>query len=276
MPAANSAVAGQTTTFRLPIGRRYHVLYLLGVGTAFDVSDLTEIRVLANGKVIQRFSGTHRDKMNQFDGRAAATISGTVFNLPIPFDRYGILTRAGEEETALKTGSTDPKTGKVINSLSLEIDIASGPTVTSLDLYATTSENDAANPGPGTVPFILKSTRDFNASQVYDIADLPRGGVQTQFIDKIAFVPSTSTLDQFKVLANQYTVFERTAALNERAQTDGIRTPIAGWYVIDRTEHGYGGDPFDLRNLDDWRVQLTPAAAMSLTAYTFYLGALGD
>lgn len=275
MPSAPSIAASATTTFRLPIGRRYHKMQLLGSGTAFAPADLTEIRVLLNNKVVQRFSGTDRDAMNQFDGRSAAAYSAAAFHLEIPFDRYGILTKAGEEETAINTGSVDTNTGKSINAFSIEVDIGANPTGTlALDLYATTSEQ--LPNGPGTVPFILKSTRDFSSAAQYDLSDLPRGGVTTQFIDRVFFKPSTSTLDTFKVLANQYTVFERTAQLNEREQIDGIRVPQAGWYVLDRTEHGYGGDPFDLRGLDDWRVQFTTGAAMSLTVYSHYLGGLGD
>jgi len=276
MPAAPSIAAGATTTFRLPIGRRYHKMQLIGSGTTFSPADLTEIRVLLNNKVVQRFSGTDRDVMNQFDGRVAAAYSAASFHLEIPFDRYGILTKAGEEETAINTGSVEPNTGKSINAFSIEIDIASsGPTGTlTLDLYATTSEQ--LPNGPGTVPFILKSTRDFSSAAQYEVSDLPRGGVTTQFMDRLFMKPSTSTLDSFKVLANQYTVFERTAQLNEREQRDGIRVPQSGWYCLDRTEHGYGGDPFDLRNLDDWRVQFTTGAAMSLTLYSHYLGGLGD
>lgn len=273
MPAAPSVAVGSTTTFRLPIGRRYHALQLVGSGTAFAPSDISEIRLLVNNKVIQRYSGADRDMMNQFDGREAASESATAFKLVLPFDRYGILTKAGEEETALNTGSLDPNTGKIINSLSVEIDVASG-TAPALDMYATTSER--LDGGPGTVPYILKSTRDFAAAQQYDIADLPRGGVTTQFIDKVVMKPSTSTLDTLKVLANQYTLFERSASLNERLQRDGVRVPQAGVYVIDRTEHGYGGDPFDVRGLDDWRVQVTTGAALTLTLYTHYMGGLGD
>jgi len=277
MPAAQSVVAGQTTNFRLPIGRRYHALQLLASGTAFAPSDLTEIRVLLNNKVVQRFSGADRDTMNQFDGRNPAAISAASFNLILPFDRYGILTKAGEEETAINTGSVDPNSGKVINNFSLEIDVTGGGTATgtlTLDLYATTSE--ALPGGPGTVPYINKSTRDYAAASEYDLSDLPRGGVSTQFIDRIFMHPSTSTLENLRVLANSYKVFERTAALNERAQSDGIRVPQAGWYVIDRTEHGYGGDPFDVRGLDDWRLQFTTGAALTNTMYTHYLGGLGD
>lgn len=274
MPAAPSVAADATTTFRLPIGRRYHSLQLIGTGTAFAPSDLSEIRILANNKVIQRYSGADRDAMNQFDGREAAAESAAAFKLVLPFDRYGILTKAGEEETALNTGSLDPNSGKIINSLSVEIDLGAGANNPALTMYATTSEQLAG--GPGTVPYILKSTRDFSAADQYDIADLPRGGVTTQFINSIFMKPSASTLDNLKVLANQYVLFERTAALNERAQRDGVRVPQAGWYVIDRTEHGYGGDPFDVRGLDDWRVQVNTGAAMSMTAYVHYMGGLGD
>ena len=255
MPAPPSVAAGATTTFRLPIGRRYHALQLLGSATTITVADLSEIRVLANNKIIQRFSGADRNVMNRFDGREDAAIDATSFNLEIPFDRYGILTKAGEEETALNTGSVDPQNGKVINSLAIEIDLAGPGGITgtpALSMYATTSE--ALPGGPGSVPHVLKSARDFAAAQQYEISDLPRGGVTTQFLDKLFMHPSASTLDLFKVLANQTTLFERTAALNERKQRDGIRFPQAGWYCIDRSEHGYGGDPFDLRGLEDWRL----------------------
>lgn len=276
MPAPPSVAAGATTTFRLPIGRRYHALQLIGTATAIAPTELSEIRILCNNKVIQRYSGADRNKMNLFDGREEAADSDAEFKLILPFDRYGILTKAGEEESALNTGSLDPNTGKIINSLSVEVDLASsGITGTpALSMYATTSEQIAG--GPGTVPYILKSTRDFAAAEQYDIADLPRGGVTTQFIDRVFMKPSTSNLDNLKVLANQYVLFERSAGLNQRIQRDGVRVPQAGWYVIDRTEHGYGGDPFDVRGLDDWRIQITTGAAMSMTMYTHYFGGLGD
>lgn len=278
MPApASSVQASSTITFRLPIGRRYHSLQLLGSGATlgFGVDDLTEIRVLANSKVIQRYSGSDRNTMNLFDGMEDAAIDADTFNLLLPFDRYGLLTKAGEEETALNTGSAG-EDGRSINQLAVEIDIAAtGFSGTPrLEMYATQSE--ALPGGPGTVPYILKSTRDYASADNYSISDLPRGGVSTQFIDKIFLKPSTSTLENFLVEANQVKIFERTAALNERRQRDGIRIPQAGWYVIDRTEHGYGGDVFDLRGLDDWRLSFTTGAAQTLTSYVHYLGSLAD
>lgn len=278
MPApASSVAASSTITFRLPIGRRYHSLSLVGAGAglSFGINCLDEIRVLVNSKVIQRFSGNDRNAMNLFDGRDSATIDDDNFDLIIPFDRYGLLTKAGEEETALNTGSSD-KDGRSINQLSLEVDIASSGFTGTPRLELSATQSESLPGGAGTIPYILKSTRDYSGADDYAISDFPRGGVSTQFIDKIFLKPSTSTLEDFLVEANQVKVFERTARRNERAQRDGIRIPQEGWYVIDRTEHGYGGDPFDLRSLDDWRLSFTTGAAMTLTSYVHYLGGLAD
>jgi|GEM_PF-1323005 len=278
MPApASGVVAANTLTYRLPIGRRYHFLHLLGsgAGLSFGIDCLTEIRVLVNSKIIQRFSGLHRNLWNLFLGMEDARIDDDTFNLVIPFDRYNLMTLAGEEETALNTGSADAN-GKSINQLSVEIDIAATGFTGQprLDMYATQSENLPG--GAGTIPYILKSTRDFASATTYAISELPRGGISTQFIDQLLLLPSTGTLDNFVVEANQVKLFERTAALNNRRQIDGVRVPQNGLYVIDRTEHGYGGDPFDVRGLQDWRVSLDTSVAMTLTMYTQYLGGLAD
>jgi hypothetical protein len=129
MPAPNAVAASSTSTFKLPIGRRYHSLLLIATGTAAVVSDITEVRILANEKVIQRFSGADREMMNLFDGRETAAVNAGRFELVIPFDRYGLLTRAAEEETALNTGSVGAD-GRAIKSLSVEVDLGAGITGT--------------------------------------------------------------------------------------------------------------------------------------------------
>jgi len=280
MPSpASSVAAGTTLTWRLPIGRQYHAFQLVGsgAGLGFRVTDLSEIRILANSKVIQRFSGADRELMNLYLGRDSATKDGDNFTLIIAFDRYNLITQPGETITALNTGSVDPATGRSINQLSVEVDIASSPNFSGtplLKMYATQSESQDG--GPGVVPYLIKSTRDFAAAGTYEVSDLPRGGVSTQFIDQLFLIPSTSTLDNFVVEANQVKIFERTADLNERMQRDGVRVPQSGLYVIDKTEHGYGGDPFDLRNLADWRLRFDTGAALTVKMYTSYLGALSD
>ncbi len=169
MPAPNGVAASSTSTFKLPIGRRFHGLQLLGSSTgAFVVADLAEIRVLVNEKVIQRFSGDDRDAMNQFDGRDAAAIDANSFMLVLPFDRFGMLTKDAEEATALNTGSVDPTNGKSITALSVEIDIGAGAAGTlALTMYATQSER--VDGGAGLVPYIHKVSTDFSSASDYDI-----------------------------------------------------------------------------------------------------------
>lgn len=275
MPAPEGMGPGQTVTFKLPIGRRFHALHLIGAASAaFAVTALNEIRVLANAKVIQRFTGAERNSMNKFDGRQDAATSANGFILTIPFDRFELMTKAAEEETAINTGSADAN-GKAIRSLSVEIDVAAGAHASAaLSMYADQSE--ALPGGPGTVPHILRSTRDFAGGGEYDISDLPRGGETTQALDRIFFKPSANAVSSLKVESDQYTIFERTAALNERLQTDGIRVPQSGWFAWDRTEWGYGGDPVPLVGPQDFRYKPTLSGAMTLTILSCYLGGLGD
>jgi hypothetical protein len=275
MPAGEGIAAESTATFKLPIGRRYHELQLVGAGTTFVVADITEIRVFANNKVIHRYSGTDRDMLNQFDGRAAANTSAAGFQLVIPFDRFFLNTLAADEETALNTGSLNEKTGEIINSLYLEVDIGAGATGTlALNLDAEVSESLPG--GPGTILHIMRHTRDIAGSGDFDIADLPRGTATTMALNRIVFDPSANTISRVKVERNQYVLFDRLAERNRRIQADGVRVPVGDWYVLDRTEKGYGGDPIDLMGAADYRYILTVSGAMTVKTLSEYLGRLGD
>lgn len=267
MPAFEGVAAGQTATAKLPIGRRYHELALTYSGAT--LAQLTEIRLFANGKVIHRYSAVDRDMMNQFDGRAAA--AGILI---IPFDRYNLITQAGREETALNTGSVNPDSGLSINSLYLEIDIDAAAVGTALSLNAT--QSDALPGGPGTVLHIQRHTRDFAGAGDFDLSDLPRGTATSIALNRVFFKESANNITDVKIERNQYTIFERSATLNSNIQTDGVRTPQANVFTVDKTERGFGGDPIDLVGVSDFRYNLTIDGAMTVTAYSEYLGRLGD
>ncbi len=266
MPAFEGVAAGQTATAKLPIGRRFHELQLTYSGVT--LAQITEIRLFANGKVIHRYSGTDRDSMNQFDGRAAA---GGI--LAIPFDRFNLITQAGREETALNTGSVS-EAGLSINSLYLEIDIDGAASAPAFSMTAT--QSDALAGGPGTVLHVQRHTRDFAGAGTFDISDLPRGTATSIALNRIFFKESANAITDVKLERNQYTIFERSATLNSKVQTDGIRTPQSDIYVVDKTERGFGGDPIDLVGVSDFRYNLTVDGAMTVTAYSEYLGRLGD
>lgn len=278
MPAPEGIGAGQTATFKLPIGRRYHALHLTGSAatSGFGVDDLTEIRVLANAKVIQRFTAVERNAMNAHDGRVDAAIDSNNFILTLPFDRYNLMTKAGEEETAINTGSVDPTTGKSIASFAVEIDVAGSGFTGAPSLSMSADQSEALPGGPGTVPHILRSTRDFAGAGEYDISDLPRGGETTLALDKIFFKPSANDISQVKIESDQYTIYERVKALNNRVLTDGIRVPQNGYFVIDRTEWGYGGDPIPLVGPQDFRYKVTLTGAATVVILSHYIGRLGD
>ncbi|AUR98305.1 double jelly roll capsid protein [Vibrio phage 1.249.A._10N.261.55.B9] len=266
MPAGEGIAAGQTATFKLPIGRRFHELQLAYSGVT--LAQMTEIRIFANGKVIHRYSGSDRDSMNKFDKRAAA--SGV---LTIPFDRYKLKTLAGEEETALNTGSADAN-GVSITSVYMEIDIAAAASAPVMSLTAT--QSDALPGGPGTVLHVQRHTRDAAGAGEFDISDLPRGTATSIALNRIFFKPSANDIAKVTIERNQYTIFERSKALNEVVQTDGVRTPQSGFVVVDKTERGYGGDPIDLVGVSDFRYKLDMTGTATLTIYSEYLGRLGD
>jgi len=264
MPAPEGVAAGQTATFKLPVGRTFHELELAYAGVT--LAQIDAIRVFANGKVIHRYSGADRDSMNQFDGRAAA--AGILI---LPFTRYNMKTRAGEGETSLVTGTPDG-----ISSLYVEVDINAAALGTTLSMTASQSENPAnITSGAGTVLHILSHTRNPAGAGPFELADLPRGSATTLFLNRIWFKPSANDISKLIIERDLYTLFEREKALNERAQNDGVRTPQAGWVVIDTSERGYS-EVLALAGASDFRYKLTTTGAMTLTVYTETMGQLGD
>jgi hypothetical protein len=55
MPSFEGVGAGQTATVRLPVGLRFHKLIVPYSGVT--LAQMTEMRVIANGKVFQRLIG---------------------------------------------------------------------------------------------------------------------------------------------------------------------------------------------------------------------------
>lgn len=276
LPNPEGVVAGGTATFRIPVGRRIHSLYL---DYAYDavtqnVADFTEIRIYVNGQVIQRFSGAERDALNQFDGLGAS--QGI---LEIPFNRNKLKTVAGEEETALNTGSADEQ-GRRISSMYMEIDLDAGMTIAQADLSLYAKQSDALPGGAGTIPYIRREQRNpAGADSDFQISDLVNPGVNAPdkvALNRVTFVPSTGTIDNLRVDRNTYNIFERSDELNRVMQSSGVRSPQAGYFTIDTSENGYGGEPIQLYGMTDFRYRLDVSAAMTLTCISEYLGVLNQ
>lgn len=270
LPDFDGVSAGQTARARIPVGRRYHSLFLAFAGLA-AFANIEQIRLYANGQEIHRYSAVQLDALNQFDGLASA--SGTSGTLTIPLDRKSLRTVRAEEETALNTGSADDN-GIAITSVELEVDIAAAATAPTLSLSALVS--DTLPGGPGTVRHIRPISFTIGGAGEFNVDTFPYGGVQTMMLNRVSFVPSANDISKIIIERNSRIIFERSKALNDLILTDSDRVPQSGYIIVDRTEDGRGGDPIDLTNATDFRFRLTTTGAMTLVGIFEYLGLLGD
>ena len=261
LPSFDGVAAGPTATIKMPIGFRYHAFFLNYSG--ITLAQMLEIRVLANGKPIQRFTGTDRDVLNQFEGRPAA--AGI---LVIPMDRYGMKNRAAEEETALNTGRADSR-GISIDSLHIEIDIDAAAAAPVLSMKA--EQSAAIDGGPGIIPYIYKFTRQVDTGE-FIISDIPFGRLETQALEKL--VMTSANINSVRLERNTLPVIDRTIAENDVVHTEGVRVPQAGREFIDMTERGYAANLLALVGVNDFALRLDMGAAENIPFLAQYAGAL--
>lgn len=272
MPTAQGIAPNGQALYKLPIGARYHDLYIEYSG--LTLSDMTEIRVKINGLVVQRFSATERDLLNQFLGLPAA--NGV---LRIPFDRVGLKNRVDEEITAINTDASDQQ-GNRISSFAVEIDIAGTATAPVLTMTAEQSDKVERLPngeraGPGVIPYITKSSRNPAGAGEFEISDFNYGKSDSLSLNRITFMPDAGAISEVEVLADNVRIFKRSTVLNERIQTESRwRKPQAGAWVIDTSEKGFGAATIPLIGLNDFRYRMQVDQAMQITALQEYNGVL--
>ncbi|MBF0383399.1 MAG: hypothetical protein HQL69_20460 [Magnetococcales bacterium] len=229
LPSFDSVNLNSTATLALPIGQTYHYIGIVFGGTGMTVAKMTGIRLKINGQIVQDWTGTQLNLMNQFNGRADAATKSILF---LDFERYNLNTRQGRELTLLRTGVASKNASfPSVQTATLEIDV-SDPTSVTLSAYAAVS-------GP-QAPSLVKRVRRFGHSAAssgdYQIADLPKGDV----IDQIGL--SSTVILETKLKIDDYTIFDRTANVNNAVQLDGIRTPQSNLFVVDPSEAGFGDD----------------------------------
>ena len=244
MPSFDGVAAGQTATVSLPIGLSYHELLLTYSGAT--LAEINEIRVVANGQTIQRYTeAADLDLKNQFDGQAAAN---GVLNIPVG-DRYGLKTRAGVEFTKLGTGRLDDP--KPITSLQLEVDIDAAAVGPALSLSAIQSDADQS----GIIKFVHEFIYNPSAAGEFEISDLPKGRDFGQLIFQ------STNINSIEIFRDGFSVWKRTKAENDKIQGDGVRIPQAGIFVVDFTEKGYGSESLVTKGVQDLRFRLDMAGA---------------
>lgn len=271
LPSFQGVAAGQTATLNAPIGLTYHGVLLSYSGVT--LAQLTEFRIKGNGRQIFTQSLSDLDTCCQFDGLEPSA-GGLIY---IPFDREKLLTRAGQELTAIGTGmpvNNDPGTPQAPNALynptplstfQFEIDIDAAAAAPVLSAQAVQS---AARP----LGVMLKRRR-FNYAITgagdYEISDLPKGDL----INKIWMKQANGVVTKVKLERDNFLAFERTASQNDYLQSNGVRVPQPDWYVIDPTEKGYGSESI-VSAVNDFRLTITTSGAENIVLYVDYLGAL--
>jgi len=287
----NNGVAGSTITVECPIGLTYHQIYfdLLGAWTLVDID---EMRLVLNGEIVQRWArstapalsgGEVMDLTSQFNGSVPFSTTVTW-----DFDRHNLLTRQGQEVSAVGTGLTPNVAAQLmaaaaaqgvqiqiapdpqpVTNMTLEIDIAAGAGVGSLNNFRA-SQSDPSAVG------ITKVVRAFNYEPTgagdYEITDLPLGALINKIYilgddgGNIPFSRCIMEIDNFKA-------FDRTPDLNDRINVDGVRVPQPNLFVIDPTEQGFSSDGITTAGISELVIRLTMTSASQLLCLVEYLDA---
>jgi len=268
MPDSKNAVAANSTVqFDLPATFRYHALYL--ECTNLTLALMTEIRLMLNGQVIQRYTAEQREKMNLHDGIEAFATSNT---LKIPLDREKLLSRVMRETTAINCGVKGPD-GVAITGFKLEVVIGAA-TNPGIKLSADVSAPVAG--GPGDIMRIYSLPLSAQGAGVKQISDLGTLGTSEGVLLSRAFV-ETSALTSLEVKRDNETLFERSVSLNQKIQKDaGVRAPQADFYAFDPSEEGYGQNMVQVAGSRDFRLNCTLDAGGSFNIILEQMGVLGQ
>ncbi len=266
MPPADGVAPSQRPTFRLPVGMRYHHLYFLLSG--ITVAQIESIAVKAGNEVIHRYSGLVRNRMNKFFGLADA---GNAI-LQIPFDRLNLLARDFTESTALNTGVADPKSGDIIDSLTVELTLAAGSYTPAIQLYAERSPSVPG--GPGDIQRVLPDTLTAPGAgeRQFIITEGELNNSRNRFLDWVMF--DTAAITELRLETDGVTQFRRTDAMNDFIQGNGRRVPDANAFILDTSEGGFGANVLPLGGIKDFRYIAQMSGAATFTRYNAYIGSL--
>lgn len=162
LTSINGVAAGQTATLDLPTGgRRYFALYALyktNAAQATIEADITEIRIIINGKVQRRLSSADLNFLNTTNG--LAFVAGMI---PILFAEPRRRTMQGEEGLAWGTVG--------VGTFRVEFDIAGGAVAPTLSAFA---EVDDVPAPLGPIVKVYKETFNATGAQTLNITTLPK------------------------------------------------------------------------------------------------------
>ena len=227
LPTASGVAASSTATFDLPLGIRYHAVYLLlgNAGTPVwnNGTDVTEIRIKVDGRVQRRMTPAELDAINLINGTKYG-LQATDTIIPIFFSEDWLRTIGGENALAWGTGG--------IASLQIEIDLGA-PATPTLSGRALVDDQTVAAEGGSIVPFPLGkierwSKGNFDVTQTGDVhqTNLPKRG------DYRGIHAFSANVAAVEVKVDNFTILDATKAFSDAVQVSRGKTPIAGRFDI--------------------------------------------
>ena len=209
-------------------------------GTALTKAMLTQIRILANEKVIFDDLGSNTDSRMQYRGIAA----NAAF-LVLDFSEIRARTILGQ-----KTGALDTTAG--LRTLNMEVQIT-GATAPTLAGYAELSEPQTGADFQGLIAGVKRITKNFGAAGTF-AWEMSYGANTPILIKRLHFFGATVTNVEIK--KRGISLFEAVPdAVNDYDQGEYQRTPQANVYTVDFIKDGNmsnalriaPGDPMEYR-----------------------------
>jgi len=250
-----NVAANSVATLQLPLGMTYErIIFLLG-GT-FAKSDITDIKVKVNGKVIVQTDATKLNTMNVYRGLATDST-----HFVLDFSELKARDEVGQSLGALGTAEG-------VSSFTIEMTIggATSPTLASWSVLS----------GPkklGVVSKLLSYSATFGAAGKYPF-QLPYGANGGSIIKRVHFFHTNMT--DLEVKKNGLVIHDTTDAINKYQQTENGKTTASGLYtcdfVVDNNQSGMLVTA-DARSME-WN--LTLSNADTVIAQVEYLDLLGN
>lgn len=263
LPGANVA-AGAQSSFRMPLGRKYHQILFAYSGVT--LAQMTNIEVRMNGVAFQSFrDGTELETISKFLG-----LPVTAGVMVLDFERMGLLSGPNRYATAVDTTPpADSANGITPFTFEVVMDIDAAALAPALNVWAVTSPG---NPSQTLRP--LRKIRDFSTAVSstgnFEISDV----VRSNLIEGMAFDMSTVTFDNLIVEIGQVKVIDAPVAQINHLQDRGIRVPQANWQFVDFSYAGFGDRALNAAGAQDFRIKLNATATGQLPYKVFYLGEL--
>lgn len=227
---------------------------ILSLGGTFTKAQMTNIRILGNGKPIWEDSGTRNDTRMQYRGIAASAAYMT-----LDFSEIRARSIVGQG-----IGSIDTVTSG-IRDLSVEIDIggATNPTLAALAQVSQAPQADKTY--AGLIGKVLNFTQNFAAAGEFPI-EIPYGRQAGALIKRIFLFGSTVT--DARVKKNGIEVFKRADGLNDFIQGEFQRTPQSNVFCIDFIEDGNMSRAHNAANAQthEWYVTVNGSGNVNIVA----------